>query len=451
MQQQKDAVLTVIAASRRSSKEAEEGISQRRAFTLIELLIVIAIIAILSIVVVLSLNPAEMLRQSRDQNRLSDMDTLTHALNLYQADQAIISTAGSLGTINTVYVSLPDPNATTSAGSTCSSLNLPFLPTGYTYHCAGPTYYRTTNGQGWIPINFSSISTGSPLGQLPIDPTNSSSSRLYYTYTTSGSQYEVTTPLESAKYKLGGTSDQIANDGGTLASVYEKGSRLGLEPLDYGDPSLVGLWTFDEGTGTTAFDYSGGNATGSFSSPAPTWTIGQIGSGALSFNGASKEYINVASSSQLDVSSAAYSIVLWAKFMSTPTSGLTMLYEKGDLPLNHGYGLSLHGTKLDLTKFGVNDQSYTWIPLLGTWYNIVAIQNYSGSTPTNVIFFVNGSFLGSVSDSLAYNSSVGYSEYIASACTYSACVNTDATIDDVRVYNRALSAAEISALYAGGK
>lgn len=67
---------------------------QRRAFTLIELLVVIAIIAILSVVVVLSLNPAETLRQSRDSNRVSDLDTLTHALSLYQADQGTVGGQG---------------------------------------------------------------------------------------------------------------------------------------------------------------------------------------------------------------------------------------------------------------------------------------------------------------------------------------------------------------------
>jgi prepilin-type N-terminal cleavage/methylation domain-containing protein len=55
-------------------------VSSRKAFTLIELLVVIAIIAILAVVVVLTLNPAEILKQSRDSNRVSDMDTLTHAL-----------------------------------------------------------------------------------------------------------------------------------------------------------------------------------------------------------------------------------------------------------------------------------------------------------------------------------------------------------------------------------
>ena len=104
----------------------------RSGFTLIELLVVIAIIAILSVVVVLTLNPAATLQQARDQNRLSDIDTLTHAMSLTQTDANPIS----LGTSSVVYVSLPDPAATTAAGNACTSLGLPILPVGYTYHCA---------------------------------------------------------------------------------------------------------------------------------------------------------------------------------------------------------------------------------------------------------------------------------------------------------------------------
>ncbi len=76
---------TPIASFCRSSTGAERKAPYDQAFTLIELLVVIAIIAILSVVVVLSLNPAEMLRQSRDSNRVSDMDTLSHAISLIRA------------------------------------------------------------------------------------------------------------------------------------------------------------------------------------------------------------------------------------------------------------------------------------------------------------------------------------------------------------------------------
>src|ERR1019366_5657121 len=105
----------------------------RKAFTLIELLIVIAIIAILAVVVILVLNPAQLLAQSRDSARLSDLANLTNALGLYKLDAG---SGGSLGSPQTVYVSLPDPAATSTAGDQCQGLGLPLLPSGYGYQCA---------------------------------------------------------------------------------------------------------------------------------------------------------------------------------------------------------------------------------------------------------------------------------------------------------------------------
>ena len=58
----------------------------RKGFTLIELLIVIAIITILAVVVVLTLNPVELLRKSRDSNRISDLSIAVAAINLYLTD-----------------------------------------------------------------------------------------------------------------------------------------------------------------------------------------------------------------------------------------------------------------------------------------------------------------------------------------------------------------------------
>ena len=82
------------------------------AFTLIELLIVIAVIAVLSVVVVLALNPAELLRQSRDANRLSDMASLSSAVSLYLEDSG---GTGAIGLSSTSYMSVMDASATTTA------------------------------------------------------------------------------------------------------------------------------------------------------------------------------------------------------------------------------------------------------------------------------------------------------------------------------------------------
>ncbi len=57
------------------------------AYTLIELLIVMAIIALLAVVLMVVINPVEMGRRSRDTKRLSDIGTLKSAIDLALADK----------------------------------------------------------------------------------------------------------------------------------------------------------------------------------------------------------------------------------------------------------------------------------------------------------------------------------------------------------------------------
>ncbi|MFA6495288.1 MAG: FISUMP domain-containing protein [Candidatus Paceibacterota bacterium] len=168
--------------------------SSPKSFTLIELLIVIGILAVLVAAVVVVLNPSELLAQARDANRLSELSASNSAINLYTQDAG---GSVSLGSAGTTYVSIPDPTATTSAGSNCSSLGFPL--TGY--HCAGPNFYRNTNGTGWIPVNFSTMSVGSPLATLPADPVNVTTSGKYYRYTTDGlTSWALSAVSESTKY-----------------------------------------------------------------------------------------------------------------------------------------------------------------------------------------------------------------------------------------------------------
>jgi prepilin-type N-terminal cleavage/methylation domain-containing protein len=418
----------------------------RRGFTLIELLVVIAILAILAVVVVLTLNPAELLRQGRDANRVSDMSTLNEAVNLYDTDQGGAS-GYLLGSPNSVYVSIPDPNATTTAGTNCSSLGLPTLPSTYTYHCAGPNYYRKVNGTGWIPVNFSNISAGSPLSSLPVDPINSSSSRLYYTYTTNGTQFEVTAAMESAKYGVGGSNDQISGDGGPLATVYEKGSQLGLEPLDYGDPTLVGWWPLNEGAGTVAYDDSGNNATGSWSGTqtgtSGYYSPGKVGSYAGYFNG-TNDYVDLG---YINYSSfPAVSLAMWINVPSTMVadmhnaicnggtlanaSGFCLTYYQGDGSLWIGYGGGEY-----------TEDGFTF----GQWQQVV----YVIVPGVSRVIYVNGVPGGTLPSLSQYPLDTGQHTFLGSSGGAGQFLN--ATIDDVRVYNRALSAAQIAAMYAGGK
>jgi len=53
---------------------------QKKSFTLVELMIVIAILAILSAIVIFALNPAEMFRKNRDARRMTDLQSLNKAI-----------------------------------------------------------------------------------------------------------------------------------------------------------------------------------------------------------------------------------------------------------------------------------------------------------------------------------------------------------------------------------
>jgi len=195
--------------------------NQQKGFTLIELLVVLAIIAVLSLVAIFTLNPTELLRQSRDSNRISDFGTLKTAISLYLADV----TTPSLGTAKKCYGSW-GPTSTTAC-------IVPFANAGIIAHgsiyVASSTTNKAVNSTGWLPINFTSISSGAPFGTLPVDPLNTAAN--YYTYVATSSPgitFKLATTIESAKYKAGGPNDVVSADGGNSNLWYETGTELSL-------------------------------------------------------------------------------------------------------------------------------------------------------------------------------------------------------------------------------
>jgi len=160
---------------------------QKKGFTLIELLVVIAILAVLAVAVTLIINPAEFIRQGRDSIRLSDLAQINKALGLYQTDKI----AGDMGDAQTVYLSIPDTS------SSCPNLDLPALPSGWSYHCVSEDNLQKVDGSGWIPVDLTSMSFSAPLSRYPVDPINTLDSGKYYVYI-SGSWY-ISATMESER------------------------------------------------------------------------------------------------------------------------------------------------------------------------------------------------------------------------------------------------------------
>lgn len=178
-------------------------------FTLLELLIVIGILAILATTVTIVLNPAELLRQARDSQRLSDLQSLNTAINLY---------------VSTYATSTMFTGTSTQAGGTCTAGSATVFTGGSACTSSNST---AVNGTGWATVNFSLIPIGSPLAKLPIDPSNNTT--YFYAFkatSTPNAFWEIDGVLESNKYVT--TEQLMVNDGGNSNSYYELGSYPGL-------------------------------------------------------------------------------------------------------------------------------------------------------------------------------------------------------------------------------
>ena len=267
-----------------------------KGFTLVEVLIVVAILSVLGVGVVFIINPAEKLKETRDVSRLSDLKTLNNAVALYATD-----VGSGFGSPQTVYLSLPD------SSPTCASYPLPTLPGGWSYACAPSSTYRAVNSTGWVPINFSQISFGSPLSVLPIDPVNTVEDGLYYTYVVGS--WEFTANMESQAYRLGGQRDVISGDKGDSNFRFEFGSDLTLTPeigeggvIPVSDlvPPNIYAWSFEGSDDTSA---SGAFTTGGTN----PWILGSVWNrDPLAHTGSQSAKLTIPAPNANDVGTPAY-------------------------------------------------------------------------------------------------------------------------------------------------
>ena len=149
----------------------------KKGFTLIELLIVIAILAILATTVVLVLNPAQILAQARDSQRISDLSSVKSAIALYLATAT--STAGFSTATNCNIAACNNPGPFTTAPTVDPDV--------------------AVDGTGWMSTDLRGTSGGASLSALPTDPTNSTT--FYYSYKGAAAlTFKLAGRLESAKY-----------------------------------------------------------------------------------------------------------------------------------------------------------------------------------------------------------------------------------------------------------
>src|SRR3989338_9810440 len=225
----------------------------------------------------------------------------------------------------------------------------------------------------------------------------------------------------------------------SLFLIPEGADAAGLKkpPTNLG---LVGYWSMDEGSGSYAGDSSGNKNTGTLTN-GPTWVDGKRGK-ALNFDGGN-DYVNLGSG---DIMSSNATLSLW--FKMSPISDYKFLFSTKS---NETDRLSVFtATNGRIVIQVLNGSNNAYVTTLdyddNKWHHLVFVRN--GNTITNGILYIDNNPVGIASwgnfGSDSTNNVIGIYEQTLS-------YPFNGLIDDVRVYNRALTAAEIQALYKSGQ
>ncbi len=252
------------------------------------------------------------------------------------------------------------------------------------------------------------------------------------------------------------------------------GRVLGLLLLAAGiahaQPIPIGHWTFDEassGTGTgTVLDSAAGAHDGIINGSA-VYTPGVVGTGALSFDGVNDHVIfPTTTGSALDLEGTNYTIAFWLKYNSTQLGRIINMTEAADC--SGGYTVFLSGGFMRTTHsnfgsvgggiYGCNDTSNTFPqpPATNVWVHVAVVYDEDLGTGTITTYY-DGISQGGFTDggpgqpsnppinplTSDGNDPLRFGTYNGSGQLFKG------SLDDVRIYDVALSAAEIFQLTGG--
>ena len=140
-----------------------------KAFTLIELLIVIAIIGVLVTIVVVAINPVKLINDAKDSRMRADLNQIKAAMQLYYNDCKVYPTTGDYNTLysGTLWNGTGDAIGACSPNATIYMRRLPTDSAGGNY------LYSTTSGcNNGVGGNCVDYVVGATLSTVTGDDTN---------------------------------------------------------------------------------------------------------------------------------------------------------------------------------------------------------------------------------------------------------------------------------------
>ena len=378
------------------------------------------------------------------------------------------------GTSNTAYLSATPAGACTSETRTCTAgtLSGSYTATGCTAGCTGTPwgsvatgYSNTAYVAATADVCTSQTRTctaGTLSGTYTATSCTVNTYTLTYTASTGGTvsgtspqtvsyggNGTAVTAVASTGYHFVSWSDGLTANPRTDTTVTANKSVTTNFQSNVGAPNdYIAYLAVDETTGTTASDSSGNGNTGTLIN-SPLWTGGKTGNSLL-FNG-STSYAKITNSTSLSTTSG-FTYSYWVKGSSfsntpiimnnhimsagSPISGIVTWIGTDSKP---AFQLRLNNTCCQTLYTNSIISTNKWYHITNTW-NGSSMQIYVNGILDNTL---------AVSGTLQINRDtyigVNADEISKTTPVYSNQLN--GSIDEIRIYNRALSPNEVSVLY----
>ena len=233
----------------------------------------------------------------------------------------------------------------------------------------------------------------------------------------------------------GNYSVVVSNDFGSVESA-----NLELLVTDMILDGLVAWWKFDETSGTVAYDSSGNGHDANLTN-GPTWVTGKVG-GALSFDG-SDDMVRTGLSGMYNQD------FTWSTWIKTSDTFGAVVGVSADSWSNGGASLYINGgkPKIDVCNIGyklgsLNINTNQWV------HYLLTVEDSGGSSDP-VKIFVNGQIDVDSQINWFAHSGQAFELRIGHVPVHGDYYS--GMIDDVRIYDRALSNTEVQNLYQLGQ
>ncbi|HTR54044.1 MAG TPA: LamG domain-containing protein [Kofleriaceae bacterium] len=229
------------------------------------------------------------------------------------------------------------------------------------------------------------------------------------------------------------------------------------------DDGLVGWWRFEEGSGTTAHDSSGHGHDGTLSAGI-TWTTGRIG-GAIELDGAQNHQVDLGRPVEL-MPSGSMTVAAWINAQSFKLGGLAddvvISRDSAAAPSDHGWelkgsedcGQERAVLQIAVASNAIVEQCGATVLATSTWYHLAGVYD---AEQLEMHVYVNGvlddgmltaSVPGAQHEpTVLVDVQIGNASPSGGASTGGGDAFTG-LLDEVRMYDRALSATEIAGLAA---